>query len=90
MKNAPPLGEALHSTQIVPFFSDNAPISGDEWIELRMVALTAPKDNEPRSLRLARLRIENAITTLRHFRALGISPSFSAYEYEALKLRGYK
>lgn len=86
----PPFGETPDSNQIVPFFSDNSPISETDWLLLRLVALTAPRENEPRSISRERVRIDVARRTYEHLKELNLPPIFNSFEYEALKLQGVK
>ena len=85
---ASPFDETPDPRIIVPFYSKRDEISEAEWLRVRLVGLTIPRDSEPRSITRERARIEVAKRTLAHFRALNLSPIFSAYDYEALKLLG--
>jgi hypothetical protein len=86
----PPFGETPDPRKSLPFFSNNSPISETEWLLLRLVALTAPNENEPRLLTRERTRIQVARQTYDHFKKLNLPPIFGAFEYEALKLQGVK
>ena len=85
---ASPFGETPAPKGILPFFSDNAPISEEEWLRVRLVALTKPRDHEPPQLRADRNRIESALKTYEHFSELGLVPIFNSFEFEALSLIG--
>ena len=89
-RSAPSKDEApLGSETIQDFYSDLTPLSDEEWKEIRLVALTPPKLNEPRSLTHNRLRIENARKALDHFRESKqnyLPPIFPSFEFEALSL----
>jgi hypothetical protein len=85
---ASPYGETPEPKGILPFFSDNSPISEDEWLRVRLVALTKPRIQEPSQLRADRNRIESARKTYEHFQGIGLSPIFNSFEYEALSLIG--
>jgi hypothetical protein len=86
----PPFGETPDPRKSLPFFSNNSPISETEWFLLRLVALTAPNENEPRLLTRERTRIQVARQTYDHFKKLNLPPIFGSFEYEALKLQGVK
>jgi hypothetical protein len=86
----PPFGETPDPRKSLPFFSNNSPISETEWLLLRLVALTAANENEPRLLTRERTRIQVARQTYDHFKKLNLPPIFGAFEYEALKLQGVK
>ena len=86
----PPVGETSEPSKILPFFSDNSPISETEWLLLRLVALTSPRENEPRSIARERARVDVARLTYEHFKALNLPPIFNSFDFEALKLQGVK
>jgi hypothetical protein len=86
----PPFGETPDPRKSLPFFSDNSPISESEWLLLRLVALTSPRDNEPRSISRERARLQVARQTLDHFKEANLPPIFGSFEFEALKLQGVK
>lgn len=86
----PPFGETPDPSKSLPFFSDNSPISESEWLLLRLVALTSPRENEPRSISRERARIQVARQTLEHFKEANLPPIFGSFEFEALKLQGVK
>jgi hypothetical protein len=85
-----PNGETSDPNKSLPFFSDNSPLSEKEWLLLRLVALTAPNENEPRLLTRERSRVQVARQTYDHFKKLNLPPIFGSFEYEALKLQGVK
>lgn len=85
---ASPNGETSDSTRIIPFFSTNEEIAEADWLSLRLAVLTAPRENEPRSLRRDRARVQVALETYEHLKKENLPPIFGAWEYEALKLRG--
>ncbi len=87
---APSFDETPDSRKIVPFYSDNAEISEEEWMRVRLVDLFPRSDGEPKSISRERARIEVAKRTLAHFRALNLPPIFNASDYEALRLLGEK
>jgi hypothetical protein len=86
----PPYGETSDPRKSLPFFSDNSPISETEWLLLRLVALTTPRENEPRSITRERARVQVARQTYDHFKELNLPPIFGSFEFEALKLQGVK
>jgi hypothetical protein len=86
----PPFGETPDPRKSLPFFSDNSPLSEADWLLVRLVALTAPNENEPRLLTRERARVQVARQTYDHFKKLNLPPIFSSFEYEALKLQGVK
>jgi len=86
----PPFGETPDLRQSLPFFSDNSPISETEWFLLRLVALTTPRANEPRSITRERARVQVARQTYDHLKELNLPPIFSSFEFEALSLQGVK
>lgn len=85
---ASPNGETSDSTRIIPFFSKNEEILENDWLRLRLAVLTAPRENEPQSLRRDRARVLVALKTFQHLKKENLSPIFGAWEYEALKLKG--
>lgn len=85
---ASPNDETSDSTRILPFFSDNSPISEDDWLSLRLAVLTTPRESEPQSVRRDRARVAVALLTYKHLKKENLPPIFSAWEYEALKLKG--
>jgi hypothetical protein len=86
----PPFSETPDPSKILHFFSDNSPITESEWLLLRLVALTSSRENEPRSITRERARVQVARQTYEHFKELNLSPIFSSFEFEALKLQGVK
>lgn len=86
----PPFGETPDPSKSLPFFSDNSSISETEWLRLRLVALTTPRENEPRSITRERARLQVARQTLEHFKEANLPPIFGSFEFEALKLQGVK
>jgi len=86
----PPFSETPEPRKSLPFFSDNSPISESEWLLLRLVALTSPRENEPRSITRERARIQVARQTLEHFKEANLPPIFGSFEFEALNLQGVK
>jgi hypothetical protein len=54
------------------------------------VALTTPRENEPRSITRERARVQVARQTYEHFKELNLPPIFGSFEFEALKLQGVK
>jgi hypothetical protein len=85
---ASPLGETPDPRPSLAFFSNNSPLTENEWLVLRLVALTTPRENEPRSITRERARVEVARQTLEHFKEANLSPIFGSFEFEALKLQG--
>jgi hypothetical protein len=85
-----PVSETPEASKSLPFFSDNSPISESEWLLLRLVALTSPRDNEPRSIARERARVDVARRTYEHLKELNLPPIFGSFEFEALKLKGIK
>lgn len=85
---ASPNDETSDCNRSLPFFSDNSPISEDDWLRVRLVALTKPRVQEPSQLRADRNRIESARKTCEHFQAIGLSPIFNSFDFEALSLIG--
>lgn len=86
----PPFGETPEPSKSLAFFSNNSPLTEQEWILLRLVALTAPRENEPRSITRERARIQVAQQTYDHLRELNLPPIFGSFEFEALRLQGVK
>ena len=86
----PPFGETPEPSKSLAFFSDNTPISETEWLLLRLVALTSPRENEPQSIARERARVDVARLTYEHFKALNLPPIFNSFDFEALKLLGVK
>ena len=86
----PPFGETSEPSKILPFFSDNSPISETEWLLLRLVALTSPRENEPQSITRERARVQVARQTYEPLKELNLPPIFGSFEFEALRLQGVK
>ena len=86
----PPFGETSEPSTILPFFSDYSPISETEWLLLRLVALTTPRENEPRSITRERARVQVARQTYDHLKEVNLPPIVGSFEFEALKLQGVK
>lgn len=85
---ASPLGETPDPKASLAFFSNNSPLTENEWLVLRLVALTTPRENEPRSITRERARVQVARQTLEHFKEANLPPIFGSFEFEALKLQG--
>jgi hypothetical protein len=85
---ASPLGETPDPKPSLAFFSNNSPLTENEWLVLRLVALTTPRENEPRSITRERARVQVARQTLEHFKEANLPPIFGSFEFEALKLQG--
>lgn len=80
---APPLKGTL------AFYSDNSPLSLDQWVLLRLVVFTPARSGEPEALSKARNRIKNAQMVLALHRESANSylpPIFTSFEYQALCL----
>ena len=86
----PPFGETPETNRSLAFFSDNSPLSESEWLLLRLVALTSPRENEPRTITRERARVQVARQTYEHLKELNLPPIFGSFEFEALKLQGVK
>lgn len=88
-RSASPLDEAPPLKGTLAFYSDNRPLSLDEWVRLRLVALTAPRSGEPKTLSKDRNRIKNAQMVLALQRESAnnyFPPIFASFEYQALCL----
>ena len=85
---ASPFSETPEPSKSLAVFSNNAPLSENEWLVIRLVALTTPRENEPRSITRERARVQVARQTLEHFKEANLSPIFGSFEFEALKLQG--
>lgn len=86
----PPFGETPEPSKSLAFFSDNSPLNESEWLLLRLVALTSPRENEPRSITRERARVQVARQTYEHLKELNLPPIFGSFEFEALNLQGVK
>ena len=85
---ASPFSETPEPRPSLAFFSNNSPLTENEWLLLRLVALTTPRENEPRSITRERARVQVAQQTLEHFKEANLPPIFGSFEFEALKLQG--
>lgn len=85
---APSFDETPEPRKIVPYFGNKKRLSEIELFSIRLAVLTPESDCEPRSIAQARLRITCAEITREHFQRLNLSPIFSAWEFEALRLKG--
>jgi len=85
---ASPFSETPEPSKSLAAFSNNSPLTENEWLVIRLVALTTPRENEPRSITRERARVQVARQTLEHFKEAKLSPIFGSFEFEALKLQG--
>ncbi|TSA47754.1 MAG: hypothetical protein D4R50_02455 [Actinomycetales bacterium] len=85
---APSFDETPDPRKIVPYFGNSRRLSEIEYFSIRLAVLTPERDCEPKSIAQARSRITSAEITREHFRLLNLSPIFSSWDYEALRLKG--
>lgn len=85
---ASPYEETLGLSKTIPYYSDNYPLCEFDWIRLRLVALTPPKENEPQLIKRDRARIESAIMAKDHLQQSGFPPILNSFDYECLALMG--
>lgn len=87
-KKDPSFNGSNFANRILPYYGSSRDLSESEYFALRIASMTPHRENEPRSITRARMRLEVAQIVREHLRLSSLPPIFDSFEYEGLRLKG--